>query len=85
MTYTLTPEQYATLQSKLTAQPHVTVSPAGPNAGTIVTSDVTLSYSYDGTATLTIAVDATHSFLARHASESILDGHIRSLIAENVA
>lgn len=85
MTFVLTPAQYATLKTKLLGQKDVTVKPAGDLSGLIITPDVTLSYSYDGTKSLAMQVTEKHSFRARHiATAAMIESKIKDLIMENL-
>lgn len=86
MTISLTTDQFNRLKSEITSQPSLkfTIDPGlalKPELihGTIDTSDVTLGFSYVDPS-LTITVLETKSFLARHASDKILEGHIEELI-----
>lgn len=49
--------------------------------GMIVNDDVTLGYSYDGKAALTITILQKHSLRAHIASEGTIDDHITDLFA----
>lgn len=78
----LTPAQFSALEEKLSVQQGVKVEPTSETAGTVTTSDVTLSYLYDGTASLDVEVTAKRSFKAKLASESMIEGKIREMFAE---
>lgn len=78
MTIAMTPAQFSTLSAKLTAAPGITFTPVTNTSGAIITSDVTLSYVYDGTAQADVEVTERHSFLARHASESTIKQHVNA-------
>lgn len=85
MKIAVTPAEYAELTVKLVSTKGVIFVPAGPNGGTITTSDVTLSYLYDGTGEVDVEVTEKHSFLARHAPESVIESHITQIFAESLA
>lgn len=84
MQISVTPTQFSTLEEKLSVQHGVTVSPTSDMAGTVTTPDVTISYVYDGTANMDVEVPERHSFLARHASESTVEGHVRDFLAKAI-
>jgi hypothetical protein len=85
MKIAVTPAQFTTLQAKLQSESGVTVTPITPMTGAITTSDVTLSYAYDGTDSVDVEVTAKHSFKAKLASESQIESRINALFAEAVA
>lgn len=85
MTYPLSIPQYETLKEKLAAAPDVALTSSGPNAGTITTPQVSLSYTYDGSTNITIATTARHGFFVQHASQDTIDQHIATLIRDNLA
>lgn len=85
MQLNITPTQFSTLQEKLSADHDVTISETTDVTGTLTTHDVTLSYSYDGTSVLDIEVTAKHSFEAKVAPESVIDGKITDLFQQYIA
>lgn len=84
MTIALTPEQYATLQSKLATAPGITVSVESPTQGSVSQHDIDFTYNYNGSTSLDIEVTQKKSFLARHASDSMIDSHIQNTVEENL-
>ena len=84
MTLTITPAQFASLKAQLAQAPGVILDPLTPTAGTLSNSDVELSYSYDGSAVLTVEVIARHSLMAKISPEQMIDEQIETLIQSNL-
>lgn len=80
MTFNLTPQQFAALGNKLGSTPGVQLRPANLLSGSISTSDVTLAYSYDGSAVLSVDVTAKHSLKAKLASDAQIQERIAALL-----
>jgi len=80
MTFPMTPQQFSSLGNTLANNPGVQLRPANQLSGTISTSDVTLAYSYDKTAALTVDITAKHSWKAKLASTEQIEQRISNLL-----
>ena len=52
-----------------------------PNVGTVTTKDVTVGFEYKPP-TLIVTMLKANSFLARHASDATISGHIKDLLTK---
>lgn len=85
MQIVITPPQFIALEGKLSSEPDVTLKIESPTTGTITNPDVTLGYKYDGRTFCAIDILERHSFVARVATELIIENRIRALFAKAIA
>lgn len=85
MQIAVTPTQFSAIEEKLSVTQGLKLTQGATDSGTLLTPDVTLSYSYDGVGVLSVEVIAKHSVLARFASEATIEEHINSIFAKSLA
>ncbi|HEY0797431.1 MAG TPA: hypothetical protein VGD64_16780 [Acidisarcina sp.] len=79
MVINLAPSEFQRKLDALRAKSKTLV--ANGNTGMLSNSDVTLSYSYDGVAALTVTVLQRHSFKAKLATEGLIEKSIAGIFA----
>lgn len=79
--FTLDPTSYETLAGALKADARDVklIVFSTPTSGTLTTKDVTLGFAYNNP-TLVVTVLSKNSFLAKHANESTVEGHIKDFL-----
>lgn len=82
MTYTLTPQQFSSLQNKLVNMKGVVLRPANQLSGVIEYRGVTLGYSYDGKAALSVDIQQKHGFAGLMSDEKIYDTISADLVGQ---
>jgi hypothetical protein len=76
-TISMTTAEYAKAVSNITS--HSIAKVAG-NTGSLVNADVSLDWTFDGSANTSVTVTAVHSFRAKIASEEQMQSHIVALL-----
>lgn len=78
----LTPAQFAAAKAVIESSSEVlSHSESGPASGSFATSQVGMSYSYNGADTLTLSVTARHG-LAKFASDDMIRQRVVTLLAQ---
>lgn len=81
MQFSVTPVEFELLQVDLEKSDQIkSLTMSSPDSGTLVTSDVTLACSYDGSSTLFVTVTGKHSLAAKFAPESVIEKHVAELL-----
>jgi hypothetical protein len=80
ITLNLNPEQFAAAQTKLATAPGVTFD-ATADGGTVKTSQIEFTYSYDGKSVLRLTITAKHG-LVKFAGDDVIKEHLQQLLAQ---
>lgn len=78
----LTPAQYSNLKLAAASTPGLQLTMTAPNSGTLVTSDVSLAWIYDGIQALSVTITARRSLKARLASEAAIDSKVAEVLMQ---
>lgn len=79
MIFKVDPTQFEALKTSLKNAPNVTLAVVSSVTGTLKTSDVTLGFTYDGSAELDVAILVKRSFRAKIAPESLIESEITKM------
>lgn len=78
----MTPAQYVAARQALSVAPGVAHVPLTTTTGTVKSSQLDFTYSYDGGSSITLSDLVRHGFWVEHASLATIQKHVMSQLLE---